>query len=65
VGLQAVPGGDRIGRLLGVEIAPRGGGRKRGRRRVEEIAQAEAREADVGMDIAADLGVDEPRTMDV
>jgi PST family polysaccharide transporter len=65
VGIQAVPGGDRIGRLLGVEIAPRGGGRKRGRRRVEEIAQAEAREADVGMDIAADLGVDEPRTMDV
>jgi hypothetical protein len=70
-GLQAIPGGDRIGRLLGIKVAPRRAGGKNGRRRDRmialeaEAARAESREVDMGMDIAADMGVDEPSTADI
>jgi PST family polysaccharide transporter len=66
-GFQAIPGGDRIARALGMNVGKRGG---RGRRNkmIEaqaETARAEAREVDMGMDIAADLGVEEARTADI
>ena len=71
VAFQAIPGGDRLGRVLGIK--PRGkGGRGSGRGRRNRIIQAQAeaaiaesREVDMGMDIAADLGVDEARTADI
>jgi putative polysaccharide biosynthesis protein len=61
--LQAVPGGDRIARVLHIPV------RKRGKRRRQPeaaaIARAESREADLDMDVAADLGADEARTADI
>jgi hypothetical protein len=70
VALQAMPGGHRVARVFGIKVRPRRGG-KRGRGRNKIVAaeapsaRAEAREVDMGMDIAADLGVDEPRTADI
>ena len=72
VAFQAIPGGDRIAALFGIQIQARQrGGKGKGRDRKKlveqevEIAQAEAREVDMGMDIAADMGVDEARTADI
>ncbi len=71
VALQAIPGGDRLAAILGIKIDGRRGGGKGGRRQQKmeelqvEIADAEAHEVDMGMDIAADLGVDEARTADI
>jgi O-antigen/teichoic acid export membrane protein len=70
VALQATPGGHRVARVFGIKVRPRRGGKHgRGRNKVvaaeAQSARAEAREVDMGMDIAADLGVDEPRTADI
>ena len=63
VALQAVPGGDRIARRLGIKVDKRQ--LRRQRRLEEEALVAEAHEVDVGMDVAADLGVDEAHTADI
>ena len=75
VAFQAIPGGDRIAALFGIKVEARrrggkgGAGLGRGRnKRTEQraaVAEAEAHEVDMGMDIAADLGVDEARTADI
>jgi len=63
IALQAVPAGERISRLLHL---PTGQGRQRRQeRRAAQIARAESREADLDMDIAADLGAEEARTADI
>jgi O-antigen/teichoic acid export membrane protein len=61
VALQALPGGDRIGRLMHIPVA----GRRRRQRELAAATEAQAREADLNMDIAADIGVDEPRVSDI
>ena len=63
VAAQALPGGDRIARLLGIKVEGRQF--RRQRRAQEETLAAEAREVDMGMDVAADMGVDEAHTADV
>ena len=66
VALQAIPGGDRIAALFGFKIESRRGGKGGGRnQRLEEqvaVAEAEAHEVDMGMDIAADMGIEDART---
>ena len=63
VALQAVPGGDRIARRLGIKVDDK---QLRLQRRAEEQAIiAEAHEVDMGMDVVADMGVDEARTADI
>lgn len=63
VAAQALPGGDRIARLLGIKVEGRQF--RRQRRAQEETLAAEAREVDMGMDVAADMGVDEAHTADI
>ena len=67
VAFQALPGGDRIARLLHLPVGEAKANRKR--RRIEaaeaKAARGESREVDMGMDIAADMGVDEARTSDI
>ena len=63
VALQALPGGDRIARLLGIKVEGRQ--LRRQRRAQEEALVAEAREVDMGMDVVADMGVDEAHTADI
>ena len=63
VALQALPGGDRIARMFGIKIEGRQ--LRRQRRAEEEAIVAEAREVDMGMDLAADMGVEEARTADL
>ncbi len=70
VALQAMPGGERIARVAGIKLDGKrglGGGQRRNRvlEAQTEAAIAESREVDMGMDIAADLGVDEARTADI
>lgn len=60
VALQALPGGERVARLAHIPIAQ---GRERRRRQM--AASADKGGVDMGMDIAADLGVDEPRVVDI
>jgi len=69
VALQAVPGGDRIGRAVGLRVAPR---RRKGRGRRNKMVTAgaedprsQSRGVDVGKDVPADLSVDEPRAADI
>jgi len=62
VALQAIPGGERVGRLFRLQVQPRS--RRRERQQVEST-EAMAREVDMGMDVVADMGVDEVRTVDI
>lgn len=59
VALQALPGGEQIARIAHLPV------REATLRRRAGAVEAEARRVDVGMDVAADLGVDEPRTADI
>ncbi|HEY5489043.1 MAG TPA: oligosaccharide flippase family protein, partial [Candidatus Limnocylindrales bacterium] len=63
VAAQALPGGDRIARLLGIKVEGRQF--RRQRRAQEETLAAEAGEVDIGMDVVADVGVDEAHTADI
>ena len=63
---QAMPGGDRVARLLGIQ-SPMRAPRRRRRDRAGSGNRPSRRRAKstMGMDIAADLGVDEARTADI
>ena len=63
--LQAIPGGDRLARVAGVNVEDRRAQRRAIRQAQTEAAVAESRDVDMGMDIAADMGVDEARTVDI
>ncbi len=65
VAFEAIPGGDRIARLAGINVEERRARRRAVRQAQVEAAIADSREVDTGMDIAADMGVDEARTSDI
>jgi PST family polysaccharide transporter len=63
VALQALPGGERVAPLLRVQITTKA--QRRLRREEREAAIGEASGQAMGMDVAADLGAEEPRTADI
>jgi PST family polysaccharide transporter len=65
VAFQALPGGERVARAFRLPIGERHGRRRQIRAAEAAAARAESREVDMGMDIAADMGVDEARTADI
>jgi O-antigen/teichoic acid export membrane protein len=62
---QAVPAGERVARLAGIDLEDRRARRRQRRQALAEAARAEALEVDMGMDIAADMGEHEARTADL
>ena len=65
VALQAVPGGDRVGRLVGIKVDSRLARRRQIQEAQAEIASAETGDINVALEIAADMGVDEARVIDI
>ena len=63
VALQALPGGDRLARRLGIKVDNKQ--LRRQRRAEEQAIVGEAREVDMGMDVVADMGVDDARTTNI